>query len=312
MVLFAGCAGTRTTTDTPAAESGGAFPVKVATKFGEVSIDAEPKRVVALGWGDAETALALDVQPVGASDWLAFGGDGVGPWAKDRYTTPPKIIGTLEPSYEEIAALAPDIILDTKSSGDQKRYDQLTKIAPTIGVPQGGDNYVTPVDKQVTMISTALGRADEGKALLKDITDDFAATAKENPQFAGKTITVAAFSSEGWGAYISSTERVQFMEKLGFTNSPVINKMEPDRFSVRISAEKLELLDADLLVVMPIGKTRADVEGQPLFKKIPAVQDGRYLILDSPDVSSAYSINSPLSISYALDKVTPLVAEKVK
>jgi iron complex transport system substrate-binding protein len=39
---------------------------------------------VALGWSDAETALALGVQPVGASDWLAFGGEGVGPWAEGR------------------------------------------------------------------------------------------------------------------------------------------------------------------------------------------------------------------------------------
>lgn len=56
-----------------------AFPVDLTTKFGKVTVDEAPKRVVALGWGDAETALALGVQPVGASDWLGFGGEGVGP-----------------------------------------------------------------------------------------------------------------------------------------------------------------------------------------------------------------------------------------
>jgi iron complex transport system substrate-binding protein len=34
--------------------------------------------------------LALGVQPVGASDWLAFGGEGVGPWATGRYTKAPE------------------------------------------------------------------------------------------------------------------------------------------------------------------------------------------------------------------------------
>jgi iron complex transport system substrate-binding protein len=120
---------------------------KVPTKFGEISIPAEPKRVVALGWGDAETALALGVQPVGASDWLAFGGEGVGPWATGRYTTPPQKIGTLEPEYEKIAALKPDLILDTKSSGDQGRYDTLKAIAPTVGVPAGGDAYKVSQEK---------------------------------------------------------------------------------------------------------------------------------------------------------------------
>ncbi|HJX44322.1 MAG TPA: iron-siderophore ABC transporter substrate-binding protein, partial [Geodermatophilus sp.] len=63
----------------------GASPVTVQTAFGPVEVPEEPERVAALGWSDAETALALGVQPVGASDWLAFGGEGVGPWAAGEY-----------------------------------------------------------------------------------------------------------------------------------------------------------------------------------------------------------------------------------
>src|SRR3712207_4381790 len=103
--------------------SGGAFPVTVETAFGDVEIPEEPQRVVALGWSDAETALALGVQPVGASDWLAFGGEGVGPWAEGLYDEAPEIIETLEPSLEAIAALDPDLILDTRSPATQDRYD---------------------------------------------------------------------------------------------------------------------------------------------------------------------------------------------
>src|SRR5688500_13343978 len=77
------------------ATSGGAFSVTVSTAFGDVTVEEEPARVVALGWSDAETALALDVQPVGASDWLGFGGEGVGPWAAGRYDQAPEIIETL-------------------------------------------------------------------------------------------------------------------------------------------------------------------------------------------------------------------------
>lgn len=36
----------------------------VTDMFGEVEVPADPQRVVALGWSDAETALALGVQPV--------------------------------------------------------------------------------------------------------------------------------------------------------------------------------------------------------------------------------------------------------
>ena len=73
-VLVAGCgsgdagsSGDAAASSSPAG-SGGAFPVTVETAFGDVEIPEEPQRVVALGWSDAETALALGVQPVGASD----------------------------------------------------------------------------------------------------------------------------------------------------------------------------------------------------------------------------------------------------
>src|SRR4051812_6135248 len=128
--------------------SSGAFPVTVDTAFGEVTVDEEPVRVVALGWSDAETALALGVQPVGASDWLAFGGEGVGPWADGRYDEAPEIIETLEPSFEAIAALEPDLILDTRSSATQERYDLLSEIAPTIGQPEGVGPYQTTWQQQ--------------------------------------------------------------------------------------------------------------------------------------------------------------------
>src|SRR3954451_21447084 len=129
--------------------SSGAFPATVSTAFGDVTVDKEPTRVVALGWGDAETALALGVQPVGASDWLDFGGEGVGPWAEGLYDEAPEIIDTLEPSFEAIAALQPDLILDTKSDGTQERYDLLSQIAPTVGMPEGAEAYQTGWDDQL-------------------------------------------------------------------------------------------------------------------------------------------------------------------
>ncbi|WP_246186676.1 iron-siderophore ABC transporter substrate-binding protein [Microlunatus speluncae] len=309
MLLTAACQGTADAP--PDAEAAAGFPATIATKFGDVTVESKPQRVVALGWGDAETALALGVQPVGASDWLAFGGEGVGPWAKGRYTTPPVIIGTLEPSYEQIAELAPDLILDVKSSGDPARHERLSAIAPTVGVPEGGDNYLTSADRQTTMIAAALGVPEQGDQLLQDIDRAFADTAAAHPQFKDKTITVAAFTSEGWGAYVSAADRPKFLYRLGFVPNPAIEKERPDGFSVRVSNERLDLLDGDLLIVQPIGKTAADVMKISTFQAIPAVRDGRYLILDDSAVRLAFSLNSPLSIRYALDTVTPLLASRL-
>lgn len=298
--------------DTPDAPAGGAFPATVDTMFGEVTIESQPERVVALGWGDAETALALGVQPVGASDWLGFGGDGVGPWAAGRYTRPPEIIGTMEPSFEQIAALAPDLILDTAASGEQQRYDTLTRIAPTVGPPEGAAAYLTPRDQQITMVASALGAAEAGEDLVASLARRFDEAAADHPEFAGKTVTVASYTADGWGAYVSRDARVRFLEDLGFVNNPRVEATETEDFFIPVSDENLAMLDADLLIVMPIYVASSEVTGNPVFGQIPAVRDGRVLVLDSgSDVANALSLDSALSIPFALDELVPQLADRV-
>lgn len=290
----------------------GAFPAKVATKFGEITVDKKPKRIVALGWGDAETVLALGGQPVGASDWLPFGGDGVGPWAKGMYKKSPQLIGTMEPEYEKIAALRPDLILDTKSSGDQTRYDTLSKIAPTVGVPEDGDQYKISWKKQTEMVAAALGVPDRGEKLIARTEKKFATAAAAHPEFKGKTITLGSRTSEGYGAYVHGTGRVDFVERLGFKNNPAIEAKAGKSFSVPVSNENLDLLDAGLTVMTPIGVSAKGIAADPLYKAVPSVKAGHSLIFDDQNISQAFSTDSVLSVSYALDKVVPLLAGKVK
>jgi iron complex transport system substrate-binding protein len=312
LLLLTGCSSTSAGSDGPASGSAseGAFPATVETAFGDVTVDAEPQRIVALGWGDAETALALGVQPVGASDWLGFGGEGVGPWAEGLYDEAPEIIETLEPSYEAIAALEPDLILDVKSSGDAERYERLSSIATTIGVPEGGESYLTAPNQQIEMISTALGVPEKGEELIAANDEAFAAAAAEHPEWEGLTAVAATKTSEGWGAYIEASERVQFLERLGFVQSPEIAAVETNAggFSVDISTEKLDLLDADLVVAFPIFIERTEITDDPLFQAIPAVADGRSVVIDG-DLSAAYSLGSALSTRYAIDTIVPLIAD---
>ncbi|WP_251839157.1 iron-siderophore ABC transporter substrate-binding protein [Oceanitalea stevensii] len=296
--------------DQAPATTDGAFPVVVETTFGDVTVEEEPERVVALGWGDAETALALGVQPVGASDWLGFGGEGVGPWAQGLYDEAPEIIETMEPSFEAIAALEPDLILDVKSSGDQARYDRLASIAPTIGVPEGGESYLTTTEQQLEMIAAALGQQEGGEQLLTDLEDTFAQARADHPDWEGLTATAATLTSEGWGAYVEGSERVDFLEKLGFVQNPQIAEMEPDAsgFSVSLSAERLDALDADLVVAFPIFIETSEITEDPMFQQLPAVADGRALVIDG-DLASAYSLGTVLSQQYAVEQIVPMLEE---
>ncbi|MBD8537398.1 iron-siderophore ABC transporter substrate-binding protein [Frigoribacterium sp. CFBP 8751] len=311
-LALAGCSADTDSDDATGGASGGsgAFPVSIDTKFGEVTVEKKPTRVVALGWGDAEAALALGVQPVGASDWLAFGddADGVGPWAQGLYDQAPEIIGTLEPSYEAIAALEPDVILDTKSSGDQERYDRLSSIAPTVGVPEGGDSYLTDFEDQMELVSKALGEEAEGERLVDENEKAVEAVADAHPEWKGKTITAATKTSEGWGAYVEDSERVEQLEALGFEQNPAISALKPNAggFSVSISSEQLDQIDADVIVAFPIYIDTTEITDDPQWKALSAVQDGHAVVIDG-DVAAAYSLGSALSRQYALDQLVPLL-----
>ncbi|GAA2302131.1 iron-siderophore ABC transporter substrate-binding protein [Streptomyces kunmingensis] len=304
--------GTDDDADSAGRKSSGAFPAKVATKFGTITVEEQPKRVVALGWGDAETALALGVQPVGASDWLAFGGDGLGPWVTAKYDKSPQKIGTLEPEYEKIAALEPDLILDTKSSGDQTRYDTLSKIAPTVGVPKGGDQYKQTWKKQTTMVAQALGVPEKGERLIADTEKQFSEAAAAHPEFKDKTITIGSRTASTWGAYVRGTGRVDFVERLGFENNPAVEKKAGKAFSVPVSEENLQMLDADLMVMAPIGTTAKKISSDPLYASIPAAKKGHSVVFDDKDISSAFATDSILSVQYALEHVVPLFAEAME
>ncbi|OMQ16176.1 hypothetical protein A7K94_0204355 [Modestobacter sp. VKM Ac-2676] len=265
---------------------------------------------MALGWSDAETALALGVQPVGASDWLGFGGEGVGPWAEGMYDEAPELIETLEPSFEAIAALDPDLILDTRSDASQERYESLSAIAPTVGQPEGVGPYQTSWQEQLELVGQALGRSEEAQALQEEVEQQFADTAAAHPEFDGKEVAVAAYSSAGWGAYVRGDGRVDFMEQLGFVNAPAIQDLAGDNFYVDVSEEQLPLLDADLTVAFPIFVEAAQITENPLWQQVPSVQEGRAVVLADTELTNAFSSASVLGIQYALDNAVPLFAER--
>ena len=257
-------------------------------------------------------ALSLGVQPVGAADWLAFGGDGQGPWNAGKYTTAPEILGTLEIDMEKVAALKPDLILDTRSSAEKARHDQLAALGvPVIEPPKGSEMYLTSWEDQLDMIGKALGKTTEAAKLKTDLDAKFTAAAAANPTFKGKTVAAVAKTGDGWGGYVSGDGRVDFLTKLGFQNAPAIEALKTDSFYIPLSNEQLDLANADVTVVFLIQATLAQAKADKLFQAVPSVKAGHVAYMDDKDISNAFSSSSVAGLSFAVDKVTPLLATAV-
>jgi len=286
----------------------------VDTMFGEIEIP-QPEgelRVVALGWSDAEMSLALGVQPVAVFDWQGFGAEnnGVGPWAADLFDEAPEIIerGDESLNYEQIELLDPDVILNVRSGNDEQEWERLTEIAPTVYAPEGTDAYATAWDVQVDVISQALGQGDAGANLAEEVRTQIAAAASDNPEFAGKTITAATKFGDAYGAYLPGDGRFDLLAELGFTQAPGVADLESAGFFANASVEQVGLLDADVVLVLPIGFTQAEVDADPLIASLPAVKAGRGIVIDpSSELSGAYSAASVLSIPLVLEQLVPLL-----
>jgi len=300
------------------AAGGSAPPATVDTMFGRVEIPAPEDgklTVVALGWSDAEIALALGVQPVGVFDWQGFGeaNKGVGPWATDLFGgESPTILANVGDAtdYEAISVLDPDLILNTRSAGDRTQYDRLSTIAPTISPPAGTAAFGTGWDVQTQLVAGALGKSVEGEALVSSVEETISAAAAANPGFTGRTAVAATKFGDAYGAYIAGDARWDLLAALGFEQNPPVVALPAQGFYVPVSAEQVSAFDADVAVMFPIGYTLAELEADPLIASLKVVRDGRTVFLAADDeLSQAFSAASPLSLPIAVEGITPQLAK---
>lgn len=281
------------------------FPVSVDTKFGEVEVKEQPQSVVALGWGDAEIATELGVQPVGVVDWLGFGGDGLSPWAEASYDEAPEIIDSQELDFEKIAALDPDLILDVRDTGDEDTYNKLSAVAPTVAVPEDADGFTTTWDKQVEMISTALGEKAKGEELVDSVNDRIAEVKDAHPDWSEKTGTVLAKTSVEWAAYSAGDARADLLQGLGFQpNKEISDLTKPGEFYVSLSEETVDTADSDVVVGFPIGLKTEDIEKDKSWTNLTAVKEGHAVVADE-ETANAISLGTPASMLHAIDLLVP-------
>ncbi|MGX1724957.1 ABC transporter substrate-binding protein, partial [Bacillus haynesii] len=102
----------------------------VKTINGNVTVPANPKRVVTIGY--AGTMLAFGIKPLGET------GKYLGsPYIKDQVSGIKDIGGKdgFSVSVEKILELKPDLIVSM--TNDSKEYEKLSKIAPTVVYPFG-------------------------------------------------------------------------------------------------------------------------------------------------------------------------------
>ena len=321
LLLSACSTGATGSTDDPSAGApadAAAFPVNLKHVYGDTTISKAPTRVATLGWSDQDFALALGVAPVGAIKVTWGGNDKLStPWYDAKLAS----LGGKEPTryddadgapIEEIAKLAPDLILATNSGITKDEYAKLSKIAPVVAYP--GEAWGTPWQTSLDLVSKALGKEKEAPAVRQATEDSIKAAATKFPQTQGRTFIFGAMSTTDNSKidyYTPLDNRPRLLVDLGMENAPVIESLSKGspEFYKTISAEQAATLKADVFITY----TESDADMQkflkdPLLGQVPAFKTGGYVSASNKTDALGMSAPSPLSIPWAMEKFVPQVA----
>jgi iron complex transport system substrate-binding protein len=291
-----------------------AFPVTLAHKFGEVTIPAEPQRVIALGFSEVDPILALGVVPVAVRDWFGDQPNGVWEWSRPALgDVQPEVLKMPfgELNFEKLAALQPDLIVATHSGIAEKEYAQLAQIAPTLA--QSGDvpDFGMSWQDQTRVIGQALGRERVAQGLVAKVETQIAAAAQAHPEFAQTSLSW--FSPAGDASYWAvgpNTPPMKFLAALGFQYPEALREAVGEQDSLKLSAERMDLLSKDVLILYASTQTEMDaMRAEPIIENLPAVKAGHALYFVGNDpVFGALSFSTVASLPYAVEKLTPQLA----
>ncbi|WP_374727496.1 iron-siderophore ABC transporter substrate-binding protein [Haloactinomyces albus] len=309
------------TSDGGGSAASGNFPVTIDSALGKAVIEEQPERVVTLGTGSTGTSIALGVTPVGMEAY-PWGSDETGymPWIHEAVTKaggklPEQFTGGTELDIEAIVGLNPDAILAPWSGITQNQFDVLNDIAPTVAYPELP--WTIAWDKQIRIIGKALGKPRKAEAAIDRINARFAKVAEENPRFGRTTFVYTYTNGPGTlGVFLPEEQRVAMLTKMGLKLDPVVKTL-PETEGTASSVIGLENADtiknADLMFTFYSDeKTRRQIESQPLYAQIPAVERGSVVAARNHSFVTASSIINPLTVPWAIDRYLPLINKAIE
>lgn len=278
--------------------------VTVKHAFGDTRIPAPPTRVVSAGLTSADDLLALGVVPIAVTDW--FGGEpfGVWPWALPRLGGAQPVVLSLADGIQvdQIASLAPDLIVATDAGLDEDTYTRLSAVAPTVA-QSGRDAFFEPWWDQATTIGQAVFRHDDMQKLIADVRAKFTTVKEARPEFTDTRALLLGGTFYRDAAQIRSPSwRQKFLNQMGLSVAENQESLIPrDRLAAVLdSAEVLiwttesEEEQAALLADRTVAALSATAKERNVFT--------------GKELAGAIAYASTLSYPVVAEKLPPMIA----
>ncbi|WP_082235666.1 iron-hydroxamate ABC transporter substrate-binding protein [Halobacillus massiliensis] len=261
---------------------------------GEVTIPANPERVIAPYLEDSLTALG--VTP--AAQWSI--GESVLDYLQPELEDVPTISWDL-PLEQTLEADPGLIIFSSPSSLQNGSYEDYEQIAPTYVM-----DAETNADwrEQLTQMGEILNKQEEAEQALTDF-DDLTANMKESLQEAIGDESVAFIWTMGEEFYVFEPTRYGaevLYEEVGLTQPEFIKNLEQEEQWNPMSLEKLSELDADHVFL--IGEENEPgfevLDNSSVWQNVPAVENDHVYVMNDP---SHWTIDGVIAHEMTLKKV---------
>jgi ABC-type Fe3+-hydroxamate transport system substrate-binding protein len=234
--------------------------------FGDTIVAAPPaQRIVSLNPVTTELLFALGAGPrvVGRTHWDLY---------PDAARAVPDLGNGMQPNVEAVLGAHPDLVVLYAGQSNRAAAAQLRRAGiPTLAIR---DDHISDFRRTVTLLARATGDTIAGNAIADSVERSLSAvSARPRP---AKPVTVfwhvwdSPILTIGHGSYLDELVTIAGAKNV-FGDLP-----DP---SPQVTLEEIVRRNPDFILVGPASAKA--LQASPLWRSVPAVRDGRLLVVDT-------------------------------
>lgn len=251
--------------------------IEIVHAFDTVSVNIQPKKVVAFDIGAMETLNEMGIKPVGVP--LEFIPEHLKFLKDDKSII--DVGSMMEPNFEKIYAAQPDLIVISARS--EKFYKQLSEIAPTIFTQVDNKDYVNSFEKNNLMLGKIFGQEEKIQKRINDLKS-LINSSRDEISKSDKKGLVILYNKGKFSAYGKNSRFGFIHDVMGV--KPIDQTLEVATHGQPISNEFIETTNPDYLFILDRSavvngiKTNKNEIENALIKRTNAFKNNNIIYLD--------------------------------